>query len=101
MSYLSIGAVRADALFTSALQPSAEPTVMQIRQAIAEAIGRYGGRGCSARVAQAYGDHPDTAATRMRWARTTVTAIFGGSRPQPAHAGKTRRSPAPCTSRAA
>jgi hypothetical protein len=101
MSHLSIGAVRADALFTSALQPSAEPSVTQIRQAIAEAIGRYGGRGCSARVAQAYGDHPDTAATRMRWARTAVTATFAGSRPQPAHAGKTRRSPAACTARAA
>jgi hypothetical protein len=53
MSHLSIGAVRAVALFASALHPSAEPSVMQIRQAIAEAIGRYGGRGCSARVAQA------------------------------------------------
>jgi hypothetical protein len=101
MSHLSISAVRADALFASALQPSAEPSAMQIRQATAEAIGRYGGRGCSARVAQSYGDHPDTAATRMRWARTAITATFGGSQPQPAHTGKTRRSPAPCTSRAA
>ena len=101
MSHLSISAVRAVALFASALQPSAEPSVMQIRQAIAEATGRYGGRGCSARVAQAYGDHPDTAATRMRWARTAVTATFSGSRPQPAHAEKTRPSPAPCPSRAA
>jgi hypothetical protein len=101
MSHLSISAVRADALFASTLQPSAEPSVMQIRQAIAEAIGQYGGRGCSSRVAQAYGDHPDTAATRMRWARTTVTATFGGSRPQPAHAGQARRSPVPCTFRAA
>ena len=101
MSHLSISAVRADALFASALQPSAEPSVMQIRQAIAEAIGRYGGRGCSARVAQAYGGHPYTAATRMRWARTTVTATFGGSRPQPAHAGQAPRSPVPYTSRAA
>jgi len=75
--------------------------VMQIRQAVAEAIGRYGGRGCSARVAQAYGDHPDTAATRMRWARTAVTATFGRSRPQLAHAGQARRSPVPCTFRAA
>lgn len=101
MSHLSISAVRADALFASAWQPSAEPSVMQVRQAIAEAIGRYGGRGCSARVAQAYGDHPDTAASRMRWARTAVTATFGGSRPQPAHAGKTRRSPAPRRARSA
>jgi hypothetical protein len=101
MSHLSISAARADALFASACQPSAEPSVKQIRQAIAEAISRYGGRGCSARVAQAYGDYPDTAAIRMRWAHTAVTATFGGSQPQPAHAGKTRRSPAPCTSRAA
>ena len=81
MSHLSISAARADALFASALQPSAEPSVMQILQAIAEAIGQYGGCGCSARVAQAYGDYPDTAATRMRWARIAVTATFGGSRP--------------------
>ena len=101
MSHLVISAVRADANSASALQPSAEPSVMQIRQAIAEAIGRYGGHGCSAHVAQAYGDHPDTAATRMRWARTAVTATFGGSRPQPAHAGQARRSPVPCTFRAA
>ena len=101
MSHLSISGARADALFASALQPSAEHSVTQIRQAIAEAIGRYGSRGCSARVAQAYGDYPDTAATRMRWARTAVTATFGGSRPRPVHAAETRRSPVPCTSRAA
>ena len=101
MSQLSISAVRADALFASALQPSTEPSVIQIRRAIAEAVGRYGDRGCSARVAQAYGDHPDTAATRMRWARTTVTGTFSGSRPQPEQAGQARRSPVPCTSRAA
>ena len=35
MSHLSISAVRADALFASALQPSAEPSVIQVRQAIA------------------------------------------------------------------
>lgn len=101
MSHLSISAVRADALFASALQHSAEPSVTQIRQAIAEAIGRYGGHGCAARVAQAYGDHPDTAATRMRWARTAATAAFGASRPRPARAGQARQSPVPCTFRAA
>jgi hypothetical protein len=101
MSHLSISAMRADALFASALQHSAEPSVTQIRQAIAEAIGRYGSRGCSARVAQAYGDHPDTAATRMHWAVAAVTATFGGSRPRPAHAGQARQSPVPCTFRAA
>ena len=100
-SDLTISTARADALFASPLQRSDAPSPAQVHQAIAAAVAAFGIRGCAARVAQAYGDHPDTAATRMRWARTAVTATFGGSRPQPAHARKTRRSPAPCTSRAA
>jgi hypothetical protein len=32
----------------------------------------YGGSGCAARVAQAFGEHPEAAVTRMRWARTLV-----------------------------
>src|SRR6266566_5006347 len=46
---------------------------------------RHGARGCAARVAQAYGEHPETAVRRMRWARTAVTGVFGGARPQPVH----------------
>lgn len=42
--------------------------------------------GCAARVAQAYGDHPETAVTRMRWARTAVASAFGGSQSERAHA---------------
>ena len=64
------GATRADALFASALQRSDEPSPGQIRQAIAVATAAYGGSGCAARVAQAFGEHPETAVTRMRWART-------------------------------
>lgn len=37
----------------------------------------YGGvRGCVAALAQAFGDHPETAAARMRWARQIVTALY-------------------------
>jgi hypothetical protein len=60
----------ADALFASALQRSDEPSPGQVRQAIAAAVVAYGGSGCAARVAQAFGEHPETAVTRMRWART-------------------------------
>ncbi len=81
---LSIRAARAGALFASALQRSDEPSAKQVRQAVAAAIGAYGDRGCAARVAQAYGERPETAVTRMRWARTAVARSFGGS--QPAHA---------------
>jgi hypothetical protein len=72
--HLSISTARADALFVSALQRSQEPSATQVRQAIAAAIREFGARGCAARVAQAYGEHPETAAPRMRWARAVVQA---------------------------
>jgi hypothetical protein len=81
----SISAVRADALFASALQRSDEPSAAQVDQAIAAAVRAFGTRGCAARVAQAYGEHPETAVTRMRWARAAVTGASGEVGPQPTH----------------
>ena len=69
---VSASSVRSDALFASALQRSDRPSPGQVRQAIAVAVARYGGSGCAARVAQAFGEHPETAVTRMRWVRTMV-----------------------------
>ena len=83
--HLSISAARADALFASALQRSDEPSTEQVRQAIAAAVRAFGARGCAARVAQEYGEHPETAVRRMRWARTAVTGVFGGARLEPVH----------------
>lgn len=73
-----IRAVQADALFASALQRSDEPGISQIRQAIAEAIAAYGSDGCVGRVAQEFGDHPETAIGRMRWARATAAQWAAG-----------------------
>jgi hypothetical protein len=70
---LTISTARADALFASPLQRSDEPTPAQVHQAIAAALAAFGIQGCAARVAQAYGEHPETAVPRMRWARATVT----------------------------
>jgi hypothetical protein len=70
--HLSISTVQADALFVSALQRSDEPSTTQIRQAIAATIREFGARGCAAQVAQEYGEHPETAVLRMRWARALV-----------------------------
>jgi hypothetical protein len=67
--------LHADALFASALQRSDELSVSQIRQAIATAIDGYGAAGCAGRVAQEFGDHPETAAVRMRWARGAVAVL--------------------------
>ena len=87
--HLSIGTARADALFASALQRSDEPSAEQVRQAIAVAIRAFGARGWAARVAQAYGEHPETAVLRMRWARAAVAGTSGG-----VHTGSAR-VPAP------
>ena len=77
---LTISTARADALFVSAMQPSDEPTVAQVHQAVGSALAAFGIRGCAARVAQAYGEHPETAVLRMRWARAAVTGAFDGAR---------------------
>ena len=72
----SMSAARADALFASTLQRSDEPSAMQVKQAIAAATRAFGDLGCAARVAHEYGEHPETAARRMRWARTAVAGAF-------------------------
>jgi hypothetical protein len=71
-THFSVETAQADALFASALQLSDGPSATQIRQAIAAAIRVFGARGCAARVAQAYGEHPETAVVRMRWARGVI-----------------------------
>ena len=72
-----MSAARADALFASTLQHSDEPSAVQVKQAITAATRAFGDLGCAARVAQEYGEHPETAARRMRWARTAVAGVFG------------------------
>jgi hypothetical protein len=75
--HLSTSAARADALFVSALQRSEQPSARQVRLAIAVTLRQFGARGCAERVAQEFGDHPDLAATRMRWARQAAAGAFG------------------------
>ena len=86
---LNISTARADALFASALQRSDQPSEAQVDQAIAAAVATFGIRGCAARVAQAYGERPETAALRMRWARAAVGDLNDQSIP------RTRRITAP------
>ena len=78
----SIQTLHTDALFASPLQRSEDLSVGRIRQAIAAALDGFGAVGCAGRVAQEFGDHPETAAVRMRWARTTVAALDGQSGPR-------------------
>ena len=66
---LNVDDARCLALFASALQPSDALTAEAMTQAINRALRRLGVRGCVARMAQEFGDHPGAAATRMCWAR--------------------------------
>ena len=94
----SIHALQTDALFASALQGSDEVSIRQIRRAIAGALAAYGGAGCAGRVAQEFGDHPETATARMRWARAAVAlldgALLGGAARDGQPPSKIRRIPA-------
>ena len=83
MAYLSIGAVRADAVFVSGLQRRDDPSAGQVRQAVAAALRAFGCSGCAGRVAQEFGDHPETAVIRMRWSRGVACEAFADSPPDP------------------
>jgi len=58
-----------EALFASGLQSSDAPAAGTVQEAITVAIRQFGIRGCVARMAQEFGDHPEAAAERMRWVR--------------------------------
>ena len=76
MSVLNINTVRCEALFASTLQRSECRTAADVREAIRLAVRAFGSRGCAARVAQEFGDHPETAVARMRWVREQVSELW-------------------------
>lgn len=84
MNHLSISEVRADALFVSSLQRSDQPSTGQVRQAVTAAVRQFGGRGCIGLVAHEFGEHPELAAARMRWALRLTAGAFG----EPAEPGE-------------
>jgi hypothetical protein len=77
---------RAEALFLSHLQPSEHPTPAQIAAAIRVTLRQRGGvAGCAAALAEEYGEHPETAAARMRWALSVVATRAALAPVQTAH----------------
>jgi hypothetical protein len=87
-------AVRAEALFASAVQPSGSPASDQIRRVVATKLRRLGVGGCAARTAAEFGDHPDTAVARMCWALATIRAVY----PAPSMTPAPRPRPLPVAS---
>jgi hypothetical protein len=78
-------AARAEALFNSDLPMGKPATTAQVASAIRDSVRRLGGaRACAAEVAAAYGDCPEAAVLRMRWALRVVTAAYrSGASPTP------------------
>jgi hypothetical protein len=61
------------------LRPCNRPTGPQrprSAQAVAATLRRLRIQGCAAHLAGDFGDHPETAAARMRWALDTVRAAY-------------------------
>ena len=83
MAYLSVSAVRADAVFASDLQRRDEPSAGQVQRAVSEAIRAFGCAGCAGRVAQEFGDRPETTVIRMRRVRSVVREAFADPAPEP------------------
>ncbi len=68
---------RAEALFTSPLATGSRPPRAVVDEEIRHAVrAHHGVRGCAADVAGEYGDHPEVAAPRMRWARHVVEELY-------------------------
>lgn len=86
-------ACRCEALFASDLQHSQHPNPTDVRAAVAHTISRLGVVTCRARMAQEFGDHPEAAAARMRWARQAVESAFPDSHDTPASLGLTAAAP--------
>ncbi len=82
MSTLNITETRCEALFVSVLQRADVRDAGRVREAITWAVRAYGSRGCAQRVAEEFGDHPETAVPRMRWACRAVAEVFGTAAPR-------------------
>jgi hypothetical protein len=67
---------RAEALFASTLQPSAQPSPEEVFRNVATTLRRLGPRGCAALMAAEFGDHPEAAVARMNWAQTTIDTAY-------------------------
>ena len=91
MTRLNVDDARCEALFASGPQRSDARTAAGVAEAISGAVCRFGTRGCAVRMAREFGDHPQTAAEWMRWARRDAAKTTAG--PQARPPGRSRIPP--------
>ncbi len=75
MTRLNVNDARCEALFASTLQRSDAPAPEALARVISSTVQRLGVAGCARRMAQEFGDHPEAAASRMRWIRQLISEI--------------------------
>lgn len=68
-------AVAAEALFSASLHQGSVPSGDAALAALGSEIATYGPLGCAVSVAGEYGDHPETAAPRMRRVLNALAAL--------------------------
>lgn len=69
MAWPNLDDMRYVALFASSLQQSDVASARAVSDAIDSAVRLLGADGCACYMAQEFGDHPEQACQRMRWAR--------------------------------
>jgi hypothetical protein len=74
----ALAIARAEALFVSDLSAGSPHSRDEVNAAVRRSVRTHHGiRGCAAEMAARYGQCPDEAAARMRWARVTVDTHYG------------------------
>src|ERR1700730_14666457 len=76
MTRLNVNDARCEALFASGRRLSDAPTPEALAEVISRTVRQFGIAGCVSRMAQEFGDHPDAAASRMRWIRQLVSGTY-------------------------
>lgn len=67
--------VQCEALFASSLQSTDTITAEVAAAEIRRTIQQLGPTGCAGRMAEEFGDHPEQARDRMRWARQLTSQL--------------------------
>jgi hypothetical protein len=83
MTRLNVNDARCEALFASGLQRSDTPPPEALGEVISRTVRQFGIAGCARRMAQEFGDHPEAAASRMRWIRQLISEISAPAASRP------------------
>ena len=77
MTAMIVNEAVCEALFASPLQPSDALTAEAVADAIGSTVRRLGPAGCTSRMAEEFGHHPEEATDRMRWIRQLTGDLCG------------------------